>query len=120
FYIDLPSVADADVIEYLDPASFGETNPPNPAFTIGDSPWYADFQHERLSGIVRGFKIFNKVLSETDMLAEAASDNLVTPAGQANIWWKKINPTPDNLVCEAGTGHTLVWAQSTKAGLWTG
>lgn len=120
YYTALPSVANADVIEHTNPSWYGETNPPSPALTFGDSPWYADFQHERLSGVVRGIKIFNKVLSEADMLAEAASDNLVTSEGQANIWWKKINPTPDNLVCEAGTGRNPAWAQATRATLWTG
>ena len=120
FYIDLPSVADSNVIEYPLVAAYGEINPPTPKITIGDSPWYADFQHERLSGIVRGFKFFNRLLSEADMLAEAASDNLVTAAGQANIWWKKINPTPSDLLCEAGTGRNPQWAQATRASLWTG
>ncbi|MGH7682200.1 MAG: hypothetical protein ACRENN_09475 [Candidatus Eiseniibacteriota bacterium] len=120
FYIDLPSVANADVIQWTLPAGYGERNPPSPAVTIGDSPWYADYQHERLSGIVRGFKIFNKVLSEADALSEAAADDLATADGQANIWWKKINPTPTDLLCEAGTGRNPVWAQSTKAALWTG
>jgi len=88
--------------------------------TVGDSPWYAFYQHERLSGVVRGFKFFNKVLSEADTLSEAASDILVTSAGLANIWWKKINPTPDDLLCEAGTGRNPVWAEATKAALWIG
>jgi hypothetical protein len=120
FYTELPSTADADVIEWTVPSTYGETNPPSPALTVGDSPWYASFQHERLSGIVRGFKFFNRVLSEADTVAEAGSDALVTSAGQANIWWKKINPTPDDLVCEAGTGRTPAWAETTKATLWTG
>lgn len=120
FWIDLPSTANGDIIEETLPASYGETTPPSPALTFGDSPWYADFGHERLSGVLRGIKIFNNFLSDADILAEAASDNLVTAAGQANIWWKKINPTPDNLLCEAGTGRNPVWAQATRATLWTG
>jgi hypothetical protein len=120
FYINLPSTADADVIEVTVASGYGETNPPSPMLTIGDSPWYAGFQHERLSGVVRGFKIFNRVLSESDMLLEAASDALVTSAGRANIWWKKINPTPTDLLCEAGTGRNPVWAETTRATLWTG
>ncbi len=120
FYIDLPSVANSNVIEKMVSSSYGQTNPPNPMLTVGDSPWYADYQHERLSGIVRGFKIFNRVLSEADTLSEAASDGLATAAGLANIWWKKINPTPTDLLCEAGTGRNPSWAQATKAALWTG
>jgi hypothetical protein len=119
FYIDLPSLANSNIIEFTNVAAYGEQNPPQPKITIGDSPWYASYQHERLSGIVRGFKFFNRVLTQADTLAEAASDDLVTAAGQANIWWKKINPTPDDLLCEAGTGRAPVWAQSTRATLWT-
>jgi hypothetical protein len=118
FYTSLPSVANPDVIEYPQWASYGESNPPNPALTFGDAPWSQG--NERMSGILRGIKIFNRLLSEADMLAEAASDNLVTAAGQANIWWKKINPTPNDLLCEAGTGRNPQWAQATRASLWTG
>ena len=120
YYLALPSVADANVIEYIAPDHYGESGdlPPSPALTFGDAPWSQG--NERLSGVLRGIKIFNRLLSEADMLSEAASDALVTPAGQANIWWKKINPTPDDLLCEAGTGRNPQWAQSTKASLWTG
>jgi hypothetical protein len=120
FWIRLPSVADSDIIEVTLPAGYGETNPPSPALTFGDSPWYADFGHERLSGILRGIKIFNRYLSHADLLAEAGSDDLATAAGRGSVWWKKINPTPDDLLCEAGTGRNPAWAQATKAGLWVG
>jgi hypothetical protein len=119
FYIALPSLAASDIIEVVTQVGYGDTNPASPAITFGDSPWYPDFNHERLSGVLRGIKIFNKVLSEADTLAEAASDSLVTTEGQAHIWYKKINPKPDDLLCEAGTGRNPAWAQSTRATLWT-
>ncbi len=118
FYIALPSTAPNDIIEVTTQAGYGETNPASPALTFGDSPWYPTFGHERLSGVLRGIKVFNRVLTEADTLAEAASDNLVTATGQANIWYKKINPQPTNLLCEAGTGRNPVWAESTRATLW--
>jgi hypothetical protein len=121
FYIDLPSTANSNVIQALTPnASFGEINPPSPALTFGDSPWYRDFQHERLSGVLRGIKIFNKVLSESDMLAEAAADTVVTNDGQANIWYMNINPTPTDISDKSGAGHHPVWADpNNRASLWS-
>ena len=120
FYTALPSVAPGDVIEYTVPASFGNVNPPAPALTFGDSPWYAQFQHERLSGVLRGIKIFNRLLSESDTLAEAASDSLATSSGTSNIWYMNINPTPSDISDKSGRAHHPVWADPyNKATLWT-
>jgi hypothetical protein len=120
-YADLPSTANGNVLDITTNANAWEDLPPNPALSFGDSRWaFGGPGAERQSGIMRGFKVFNKVLSEADMLSEAASDALVTAEGIANIWWKKINPTPDNLTCEAGTGRTPVWYDTGhKATLWT-
>ena len=120
FYIDLPSTAAADIIEYTSNTSFGNINPPSPALTFGDSPWYADYQHERLSGVLRGIKIFNKGLSESDTLSEAAVDSLVTAQGSANIWYMNINPTPNDISDKSAAGHNPIWADSAhRAALWT-
>jgi hypothetical protein len=120
FYIDLPSTAPSDVIQVTSPAYFGTKPPPAPALTFGDSPWFANYQHERLSGVLRGIKIFNKVLSEGDVLAEAASDALVTGQGTANVWYMNINPTPSDISDKSGRGHHPVWAEpSNRAALWT-
>ncbi len=89
--------------------------------TFGDSPWYAGLQHERFSGVLRGIKIFNKSLSESDVLAEAASDSLATGDGIANIWYMNINPTPSDISDKSGKGHHPAWADpNNKASLWTG
>lgn len=120
FYTDLPSTAPGDVLRAIAPGYFGTSNPPAPALTFGDSPWYANYQHERLSGVLRGIKIFNKVLSEADTLAEANSDALVTSQGSANVWYMNINPTPDDISDKSGRGHHPAWAQpANKATLWT-
>lgn len=120
FYIDLPSVANGDVISKDRVGSFGDANPPNPALTFGDSPWWADYQHERLSGLLRRVKVFNTLLSEADTLAEAADmTQIVTAAGQAAIWFGKKNYTADDVtngpLCDYGTGRRGAWAQSLKA-----
>lgn len=122
FYTSLPSTANGDIIEHETAAGYGDASITSPAITFGDSPWYALFQHERLSGILRGVKLFSKALTEADIISEAASDSLVTSEGQANIWWKKSNPqSVDDLTCDAGTGRTFVWADAAnKATLWTG
>lgn len=120
FYTDLPSTAPGDVLQVTSPAYFGNTNPPAPALTFGDSPWYANYQHERLSGVLRGIKIFNKALSEADTLTEASSDTLATGSGLANVWYMNINPTPSDIGDKSGAGHHPVWADpANKATLWT-
>lgn len=120
FYTALPSVASGDVIQWTVGSGYGSKNPPSPALTFGDSPWYADYQHERLSGILRGIKIFNKGLSESDTLAEAASDSLATSAGTSNIWYVNINPTPSDISDKSGKGNNPSWADpNNKATLWS-
>lgn len=117
FYTALPSVANGDVIERTVVAAYGETDPPSPAVTFGDSPWYGSFQHERLSGVLRGLKIFSRGLSEAEMLTEAASDTI----SAANIWYANPNPTPDDITDKSGQGHNFSWADgANKATLWTG
>jgi hypothetical protein len=121
FYISLPSLAPSDIIQITVPAHYGELNPPFPALTFGDSPWFAGYQHERLSGVLRGIKIFNRSLSESDILAEAAHDSLVTAQGQLSIWYLNINPTPSDISDKSGNGHNPIWADpAARAGLWSG
>jgi len=121
FYITLPSTANADIIEVSGLSSYGNINPPSPALTFGDSPWFADFYgNERLSGLLRHIKIFNKKLSQADILAEAASENLATSEGTANVWYMNINPTPSDITDKSGKGHHFAWANSNRASLWTG
>ncbi len=117
FYIDLTDTSNSNVIEYTVSGSYGETNPPSPAVTFGDSPWYADYQHERMSGILGRVKIFNKVLTPANMMAEAADmSGLQTQEGRNNIWWgKNTFDSVDDLTDDYGTGRTFHWAGATKA-----
>lgn len=114
FWTNLPSTANADVIQYTSDSSWGEVEPPSPALTIGDSPWFADFQHERAAGYHGRIKIIAKALSEADTVSEASDfSRLVTSDGQANIWWGKTNwRTIDDLTCDYGTGRTWIWADT--------
>ena len=112
FYTDLPSTANADVIErtmgagYLDAAN----DPPGPVLIFGDSPWKGGYQEERLSGAVSHLKIFSTLKSEADMLTEAANLNTI-PTGTTNLWyWKNNFETVDDLSTDAGgSGPAFVY-----------
>jgi len=117
-YNDLPSVADADCCQITltdgnSSASYGEGAIPSPKFTMGDSPWYArtEYQHERWGCLLIKYKIFNALLSESDMLLEASDfSQIVTSAGQAAIWHGRngfdSSHVTDNgtIPCSYGTG----------------
>lgn len=109
FYPLLPSVVNADVIEYTTATSIGASEPPTPYITIGDSPWWAAFQHERGAMDQARIKIIAKVLSQADLLLEAADmTQLVTADAIANIWWGKTDYTSNNdLTCNYGTGRSF-------------
>lgn len=117
FYTALPSTANADVIRYDAGSGSGEGTAPSVKFTIGDSPWYASFQHERLSGTLAQIKTFKEPLSQADILLEAADMTaLKTSAGIAANWWSKNTfDDVDDLTDDYGSGITFHWASSTKA-----
>lgn len=119
FYPSLPLVTNDDVIQTTSPDStFGNTNPPSPALTLGDSPWYSFFQHERASCHMGRIKIFSKLLSQADLVSESGDfTRLVTSEGSANIWWGKKDWTSvDALTCDYGTGRAPAWADSANKG----
>lgn len=121
FYTALPSTANADVIEVTMSSGYGETDPPDPALTIGDSPWFGSFQHERASGALSHFEIFAAALSEVNMLAEAnaltSGSGLATAPGIASIWWRKQGfDSVDDLADDSGSGRTFVWADPSNKG----
>jgi len=117
FYANLPDTSNSYVIETTVSSGYGETDPPYPAVTFGDSPWYGDYQHERLSGTLGRVKIFNHCLSSADMLTEAADmSGLQTTDGNSYIWWgKNTFDSVDDLTDDYGTGHAFSWAGATKA-----
>lgn len=117
FYTSLPSTDPNDIITFtITDVNYGENDPPqvNPQITIGDSPWYATYQHERASCYLGEHKIIMKAMSESDILTESANMNgLVTADAIANIWWgKKGFISVDDLTCDFGTGRAFVWADS--------
>ncbi len=119
YFFNLPSTAAANTVSVnVTTASFGESDPPSPAVTIGDSPWYSFFQHERAAMILDSIKIFTPKLSDADMLLESANMNaIVTSAGATNIWWGKNGfNSVDDLTCSYGTGRTFAWADAGNKG----
>ncbi len=115
FYSALPSVAADDVLEWTSGTGgdVAETPPPSPKLTIGDSPWYASYQHERLSGLFGELIISAAAKSESEILAQAADMKHLTSAFAAGVWFFKPGwRTVDDLTCEAGTGHAFHWADA--------
>ena len=120
FYIDLPSVASNDYIYAVSPnADWGEGTPnATPAVLVwGDATWAPG--QELGHGIHRGIRIYDKQLSETDILAEAVQP-LSTSEGAANIWYMNLNPTPTDISDYSGKGHHPDWAGSARPTLWQG
>lgn len=114
FYINLPETSNDKIIEATASAGWGESVPPYPAITFGDSPWFYSYQHERMSGILGRVKIFNKSLSLDDLKKEAADMSaLQTEEGRNNIWWGKTSfKSVDDLTCDYGTNRSFHWADT--------
>ena len=95
----------------------------SPAFTIGGSPWTGDGNGngESPASVLRGFAFFAAPLVVDDIVAEAGSesDAPVTAAGAASVWYINRNPTPDDVADRSGAGHSPVWANDARPGLWT-
>jgi hypothetical protein len=104
FYLALPSLAATDVIEARVPSSFGNVNPPHPALVWGGAPWGKDFGNdETYKGLLRGMQIYNKALTEQELLQEMHAP-LTTQAGQDSIWYMKQNPTIEDMVSDVPSG----------------
>ena len=116
FYSELPSLEPVDVLEWTSGTGgdAAETAPQSPKLTLGDSPWYAGYQHERLSGLFGELIIVAAARSEAEILAQAEDLQQLTPSFAADIWyfkpgWRNV----DDVMCEAGTGRALYWADAT-------
>lgn len=107
-----PDVSDMeDYAEYITTATYGESLAAiNFAYTIGDSPWFAEYQHERFGGDLSWIKIIAKSMSDADIESEAADkDSLVTTDAQNNNWWsKKGFSSVDDLTDDFGEGRAFV------------
>jgi hypothetical protein len=112
FYWDLPNTSKRIVVTV-----HGGLRPPsNPTLAFGAAPW-AVFQ-ERLSGILRGIRLYSASLSQVDVLSEANTP-LSTSAGAASIWYMNMNPSPNDISDKSGRGHHPTWAGSGRPALWS-
>jgi hypothetical protein len=110
FYPDATNTASPNFIQRLEvTANYGETNPASPKVIIGDSPWFAGFQHERFGGTLDAIKIITPALSLADAISEVNDfSRMVTSGGQTGIWWGKNGfNSVDDLTCSYGTGRTF-------------
>jgi hypothetical protein len=94
----------------------------DPAFTLGGSPWTGDgvVNVESPACVLRGLALFAAPLGPADLVAEATSDSdtAVTAAGQASVWYIHRSPTPDDVDDRSGAGHSPVWANDQRPGLF--
>ena len=116
FYWDLPKIDARHIVKRVSPSTWGNTNPPAPALTLGDAPWAPG--KEVWKGILRGIQIYSGLLSVTDMLQEA-SNPLSTAAGIDSIWYLNMNPTPSDISDKSGRGHEPVWVGNERPALYT-
>ena len=125
FYTDLDDVRPETIITAaVTFASYGENNPPqvNPRITIGDSPWYGTYQHERFSGKLREHIIFSGIVASQDdcinqgALLNGASTTLLSTLAPS-IWhgWKGFSSV-DDLTCQFGTGRSFSWIDTGNKG----
>lgn len=128
FYIDTDDVRDETIIvANVTFASYGENNPPqvNPQITIGDSPWYATYQHERFGGYLGEHIIFSGVVATQEQAVDQAGrlgGNATTLRSDLApfVWhgkkgWQGI----DDLTCDFGTGRSFSWIDTGNKGTLT-
>ena len=115
FYTDLPSLDPLDVLEWTSGTGgdVAEEVPPSPKLTLGDSPWYAGYQHERLSGLFGELIIDAAARSEAEIVTQAADLQHLTPEFAADVWYFKPGwRSVDDVTCEGGTGRSFYWADA--------
>lgn len=95
-----------------------------PGFVVGDASWAPNA--ERFYGTLRGYSLWNAVLSLADiqtleakeddaaLLAAAASLGLTSSLHYCNLNW-----TPSDVSDKSGNGNSPVWMTSDHGTLWT-
>lgn len=87
--------------------------PNDPVLMWGDAP-HAQGQ-EVMSGVLRGFQIYDTLLSLADIDSE-----LSTPGSVQTPWYLKLNPTPTDIADDSGNAHNPAWVGSERPTLWEG
>ncbi len=109
FWIDLDNVSNATRIDHTLSSTYVANIPTDCRIIIGDSPWYASYQHERLGGSLAEYMIIAKSMSEADIITQGQNlQSLNTTDSTNNIWYgKKSWDTVDDLTCDFGTGRSF-------------
>jgi hypothetical protein len=107
FWIDLDNVSNATRIDHSLTSGYVANVPADLRITIGDSPWFASYQHERHGGSLAEFMIIAKSMTEADIITQGLNlQALNTSDSIANIWYgKKTWASVDSLTCDFGTGR---------------
>ncbi|WP_175498354.1 Ig-like domain-containing protein [Desulfuromusa kysingii] len=108
FYWDWPDMS--KVIRYSVDIS---PDPPAPVLAVGDAPWNPG--HEVWNGVLRGFQFYDKVLTLSEIEQE-----IKTPGSVQLPWYLNLNPTPENIVDQSGSGHHPMWVGPERPILWQG
>jgi hypothetical protein len=124
FYWNLPDTT-TDVVTQTTPSEFGNTMPPSPALTWGDAPWNPSL--ERASGVLRGWQIYNALLTidQITMLAACETDSCVLSNAASlgvlnSLWYLNMNPQDESDISDkSGAGHDPTWWNSNRPTRWT-
>lgn len=96
-------------------ANQSDTLPENPTLMVGYAAWEPD--NELYSGIVRGYQIYSRSLSDAEVNAEISEP--LSSAGAA-IWYLNLNPTPTDISDKSGNGNDPSWVSALRPSLWSG
>jgi len=124
FYWNLPNTT-TDLVTHTSPGSWGNATPPSPMLTWGDAPWNPS--QERASGVLRGWQIYNALLTTGQINALAACETdacvlseAVTQGVAGALWYLNMNPQDANDISDrSGAGHHPSWWNANRPTHWT-
>lgn len=120
FYIDLPSVDDADYIRRGFPGE--PVTPPSPCIIWGQAPdnggasWGGFSRWEEQNARIRGVQIYTSALSEAHVVALADLDTnaevlaYCSANSITSLWYLNMNWTVADITDKSGNGHDPGWA----------
>lgn len=101
--------------------NYVSTFPPvNPTLSMGRAPWAPGV--ECMGGMLRNLQHYAAALSPLQCQIEANGTHPNTPEtelGRSSVWFRKLNPTPNNVFDDSGQNHHPEWATDNRPTLWT-
>ncbi|MBT8440374.1 MAG: hypothetical protein KJO91_11650, partial [Gammaproteobacteria bacterium] len=98
---------------YIETTGHNPSEPINPVIAFGDAPHAPG--DEVLSGIIRDIRIYNTLLTRSEVDQEISS---VGSSGNTP-WYYNLDPTPTDISDKSGNGHNPSWIGSERPGLYT-